>query len=703
MPTVETQTGPPQASAAHARARTRRMLLELRHSWLFKLILGVGAATLAAALPMALGRAPWAWFGGLRFALTVLIFLLIVRVVFLLANETLWLLRNRLILAYVFMGVVPVLLIGGMLAIGAYMFYGQYAAYLLLNSLNERTKNVGAVNTLTVRELQLHPERSSDGPLLSDYYASYYFPRGYGGVHSYFFTPDGNPSSAGARQLGGLSPWLKNGFVGVIAQADGYALASFHTNSNAKGDQILTLYPLSSRNLDQLAQPLGQVSMGLSGFVDLSPDRSGITKGPAAVLASTAPLPARNSIFDIQITTWAFIPVTDWSTGKSETVIATITTRPSLLNNQLFASFQSGPNPTAASRWPLVLLGVIAVGFLIIEFFSFLAGIRLTRTITGAVNDLYIGTEHINRGEFDHRIPVRTRDQLAALEISFNTMTASIQRLLVEQREKQKLENELNIAHEVQTQLFPRIPPRVAGLEIQGRCLPARVVSGDYYDFVQLGPERVSLALGDISGKGISAALLMATIVAAVRAYQPSQADLAAGAVAGAGGGRRLALPSEEESRPAQLLARLNHQLYHSTPPEKYATLFYAVYDSERRELRYTNAGHLPPAVVGAHGVRRLERGGMVVGLFEDVSFEEGVLRLEPGDLLAAWSDGITEPENEYGVEFGEERLLHMLEAHRARPLAEIFATVLTAVHDWSGSGEQADDITLVLARIAAA
>src|SRR6185437_10677026 len=332
MPTVETQTGPPQASAAHARARTRRMLVDLRHSWLFKLILGLGAVTLATALPMAWGGAPLAWYGGLRFVFTVLMFLLIVRVVFLLANETLWLLRNRLILAYVFMGVVPVLLIGGMLAIGAYMFYGQYAAYLLLNSMNERTQNVGAVNTLTVRE----------------------------------------------RQLGALSPWLRNGFVGVIAQTEGYALASFHTNSNAKGDQILTLYPLSSRNLDQLAQPLGQISMGLSGFVDLSPDRAGITRGPAAVLASTAPLPPRSSIFDIQITTWAFIPVTDWNTGKAETVIATITTRPSLLNNQLFASFQSGPNPTAASRWPLVLLGVIAVGFLIIELFSFLAGMRLT-------------------------------------------------------------------------------------------------------------------------------------------------------------------------------------------------------------------------------------------------------------------------------------------------------------------------------------
>ncbi|MGH9392526.1 MAG: HAMP domain-containing protein, partial [Terriglobales bacterium] len=482
MPTVENQTGPPQASAAHARARTVRLLLQLRRSWLLKLTLGAGALALATGIPAAWGQAPLAGYGSFRVAFTIALFLLLVRVALLLANETLWLLRNRLILAYVFMGVVPVLLIGGMLAIGAYMFYGQYAAYLLLNSLNERTKNVGAVNALTLRELELHPERAGDGPVLSDYYASYYFPRGYGGVHSYFYRADGVPGSDGARRLGALSPWLKSGFVGVIAQAQGYAIASFHGSASGKGDQILTLYPLGSSNLDQLAQPLGQVSLGLSGFVDLSPDRAGISRAPAAVLSSTQALPPRSSVFDIQITTWAFIPVTDWISGKSEVVLATITTRPSLLNNLLFATFQSGPSPTSASRWPLVLLAVVAVGFLIIEFFSLLAGIRLTRTITGAVNDLYVGTEHINRGEFDHRIPVRTRDQLAALEISFNTMTASIQRLLAEQRLKQQLENELTIAHEVQAQLFPRIPPRVAGLEIQGRCLPARVVSGDYFD-----------------------------------------------------------------------------------------------------------------------------------------------------------------------------------------------------------------------------
>lgn len=696
MATPETQpnpTGPPQASAAHARARTARLLLELRHSVLFKVTVGLGVLTLLLGLPAFFGHATFSGFGLFRAAFSIAVFLLLVRVIHLLATETLWLLRNRLILAYVFMGVVPVLLIAGMLAIGAYMFYGQYASYLLLNELNDRTHSVGAVNALTVRELDRNPDRISDAPGLSRYYASYYFPRGFSGVRSFLYS-GGKPLTPASQRFGGPPKWLHKDFVGLIVRNGRYAIASFgETESQPK--QVLTLYPLSTNILDTLAQPLGLVSLNL-GFATVA---GADPTGPGN-LASQAPLRPASSAFDFRISSFAFIPVTDWQTGQTQTAIATVTTRPSLLNDQLFASFQDSSGPVQRTRWPLLVLAIVAVGFLIIEFFSLIAGIRMTRAITGAVNDLYVGTEHVNRGRFDYRIRVRTRDQLAALAHSFNTMTASIERLLAEQRQKQSLENELAIAHEVQAQLFPRTPPQIAGLEIAGRCLPARVVSGDYYDFQQLGPASLSLALGDISGKGISAALLMATIVSAVRAYQPSLADRAVSVAAGGGG---LALPANggDPVDPVQLLERLNRQLYHSTPPEKYVTLFYAVYDATDRSLRYTNAGHLPPALIGAGGVRRLERGGMVAGLFDDVRFELGRLQVESGDLLAAWSDGVTEPENEYGVEFGEARLLQMLELHRTRPLQEILDTVLSAVLDWSGTAEQSDDITLVLARIA--
>lgn len=696
MPPGDNHAGAPLATAAHAHARTARLLSRLRRSILLKITVGFGLLWLAALLPLLFGGTPFAWSGLARVAFTLSLILLLFRLIFLLAGETLWLLRNRLILAYVFMGVVPVVLIAGMLAIGAYMFYGQYAAYLLVNNLSERAKNVTAVNSLTVRELDRRPDRAAEAEGLSSYYASYYFPRGFGGVHSYFYDSSGQPETPASTQFGRVNSWLADGFTGVVALPDGYAIASYR-QADRSGERVLTIYPLDVRTLNSLAQPVGHLSLV---EIDTGAGAERVVTDSAPKLSSDAALRAATSSFDIQITSWSFIPVRNWATGQQESVIATINTRPSLLNESLFASIPSttSASMTQAGRWPLYLLGVIAVGFLIIEIFSLIAGIRLTRTITGAVNDLYVGTEHVNRGDFDHRIPVRASDQLAALEISFNNMTSSIGRLLQEQRQKERLESELTIAHEVQAQLFPRHPPHVPGLEILGRCLPARVVSGDYYDFLQLGPNRVSLALGDISGKGISAALLMATIVAAVRAYQPTLADMAVAAGAGWHGGTREV--SDSESDPACLLRRLNYQLYHSTPPEKYATLFYATYDSQTRNLRYTNAGHLPPVIVGAGGHRRLERGGMVVGLFEDVSFDEGVVEMQPGDLLAAWSDGITEPENEYGVEFGEARLIQLLEMHRTRPLKEIMTTVLSGVHDWSGADEQADDITLVLARV---
>src|SRR4029077_17863356 len=148
----------------------------------------------------------------------------------------------------------------------------------------------------------------------------------------------------------------------------------------------------------------------------------------------------------------------------------------------------------------------------IIEALALVIGASLTRSITGAVAQLYRATQHVDRGDFSHRIPVKSKDQLAELANSFNTMTASIEKLVLEQKEKQRLENELAIAQEVQAQLFPREITQLESLEVHGYCRPARTVSGDYYDFLALGSDKLILAAGDVSGKGISAALLMATI-----------------------------------------------------------------------------------------------------------------------------------------------------------------------------------------------
>jgi sigma-B regulation protein RsbU (phosphoserine phosphatase) len=228
-------------------------------------------------------------------------------------------------------------------------------------------------------------------------------------------------------------------------------------------------------------------------------------------------------------------------------------------------------------------------------------------------------------------------------------------------------------------------------------------VSGDYYDFLTFNSGKMILAAGDVSGKGISAALLMATIHSAVRAYSLEGIPaLREPAVVGVSASSETMLATQlegSEISPATLLALLNHQLYQSTPAEKYATLFLATYDGRSRKLTYSNGGHLPPIILGQNrAIRRLDQGGTVVGLFDKLSFEEASVYLEKGDIFLAYSDGVTEPENDFG-EFGEQRLVELVRENRDLPLEQITHRVTAAVSDWIGDKEQPDDITLVLAR----
>jgi sigma-B regulation protein RsbU (phosphoserine phosphatase) len=410
-------------------------------------------------------------------------------------------------------------------------------------------------------------------------------------------------------------------------------------------------------------------------------------------------VPAAIDGMDREVTFPAPLSVLDWKTGERARVgaLVQVRTRPSVLYAHLFAALGDFVRGVE-----YILLGIF-VFFAIIELVALIIGTRMTRTMTGAVAQLYDATKHVDRGDFSHRIPVKSDDQLAQLSLSFNSMTESIEKLIQEQKEKQRLEGELAIAQEVQAQLFPRQVSELESLEVHGFCRPARTVSGDYYDFLTASSHKLILAVGDISGKGISAALLMATIHSAVRAYSveslPQMREpVAVGAVAGAG--RIMAAwPEGIEISPGALLGLLNHQLYESTPPEKYATLFLGIYDGRSHRLTYSNGGHLPPILIAGDGsVRRLEAGGTVVGLFDNMTYDEGAVEMHPGEIFLAYSDGVTEPENEFG-EFGEERLIDLVRENRNLPLVQISQTVTAAVDDWIGDNEQPDDITLVLAR----
>jgi sigma-B regulation protein RsbU (phosphoserine phosphatase) len=243
----------------------------------------------------------------------------------------------------------------------------------------------------------------------------------------------------------------------------------------------------------------------------------------------------------------------------------------------------------------------------------------------------------------------------------------------------------LEIARQVQTQLFPQKAPEVAGLDLYGICKPARVVSGDYYDFLRLDGNRVGLVLGDISGKGISAALLMAAIQSSLHAqfYNGYFPEAAAGFTAST----------------STVVERLNRQLFAGSPPEKYATFFYAIYEAPTRRLTYTTAGHPPPVLFRRNAVHRLETGGTVVGLFSTVHYEQAMVELEPGDLLLAFTDGLIEPENSYGEEFGESRLLDAARRALGSRPELLVEEIYRSVGDWTGSPELQDDMTLLVAK----
>jgi sigma-B regulation protein RsbU (phosphoserine phosphatase) len=402
--------------------------------------------------------------------------------------------------------------------------------------------------------------------------------------------------------------------------------------------------------------------------------------------------------------------MTDWETGERDNVLIRVESRPSLLYNQLFGASLSG----IITSFLRIAIFVLCLVFAIIELLALWMAIRLSRTITASVTDLYRATQHIDSGDLNYRIRVTRNDQLAELSRSFNTMTGSLQRLLVEQKEKERLQNELSIAQEVQANLFPLRAQGLERLELHGVCRPARSVSGDYYDFLVFHEEAhngissrketgVGIAIGDISGKGISAALLMATLHSAVRAYRFASEELifAESNLAG------LTASREEYGRdcdelfqsPGRILSLLNRHLYRSTQPEKYATLFLAHYDAASARLTYSNAGQLPPLVLGQNGsIRRLDQGGTVVGLMDGMHYDEDSFHMQTGDILVAYSDGVTEPENDFG-EFGEERMMEVVSRYRDQPLHVISTQVMLALDAWIGAEEQPDDITLVLAR----
>jgi sigma-B regulation protein RsbU (phosphoserine phosphatase) len=601
------------------------------------------------------------------------------------SSRLLWRLRNRLIVTYIFIGVVPLILLVSLAGLAFYLFSGQFAAYILTSRLDYERRSLRTSNLVIAGEIAADLDAHREIRILNDSARS---SQTNSDVAAWL---DGKLliDTSTAKIAPVLPAYISDSHTRMVRDHDTIFLRSVVLLATKSGKvTVVSSRPLDQRLLAELAAGLGEITL----FRRTAPNAE------AVPIYSEGSIPPTRRTADMKVGFGTEVPVTSWADGQSTNpALMSVQTRFSKLYDYAFSSLGD-----IAPTIEFVLFNLLIV-LAFFEAAAWYVGTRLTRSVTGAVAQLYLATTHINRGDFSHRIPIRSNDQIAALAGSFNLMTESIEKLILEQKEKQRLENEITIAQEVQAQLFPQHITQLPSLEVYGFCRPARRVSGDYYDFLPLGAEKLVLAVGDVSGKGISAALLMATIHSAVRAYSLEGTPMFRQAEAVGAGHVSTSIydgvvPGAEAS-PGLLLSLLNHQLYHSTPMEKYATLFLATYDAVDRRLTFSNAGHLPPLLLGENGsIRRFEDGGTVVGLFDDIHYDEGSVQMRAGDIFLAYSDGVTEPENDFG-EFGEDRLIELVQENRGLPLNRIAEIVTSAVDDWIAGAEQPDDITLVLAR----
>ncbi len=575
----------------------------------------------------------------------------------LIMRSLIWRLRNRLIVAYVFIALVPIVLLATLAAVTTYFVTGQMAIYLVNSELE---RQVGTLRGAAESILRVPPERRLASIERLGAYFEERFPNFEIRVDQAdtFIYPDDASLEKPPASLTDNSGILLKGkdyFVWAhIRSADG---------------EVTAMAPLTSAYLSSLIPSLGPVSLGERS------QSQGIRKRKRSVAAPVqvnVPVPINR--FDIQLTGFREIPVAVWDGSQAtRNPVLMIQTRFLAVLKIIFSSKQDWDQ----NFIPLVLISLGSL-FLVFELIALIIGVTLTRTITATVHDIYEGTNRVMEGNFSHRILLSGRDQLAQLGDSFNRMTENLEQLLKVAKENERLNAELEIASEVQRQLYPKSVPASTQLAITAHYVPARMVSGDYFDFHRLSPKDICFSMGDVAGKGISAALLMATVQSSFRSrIQNHTGHLCV----------------------SEVVTELNKQLYANTAPEKFSTFFLGIFDEETSTLRYTNAGHLPPILIRNGEASLLAVDGMVVGAFPFAQYGESSIVLEPKDLLLLYTDGISEPQNDYDEMYGEERLIELVKKNAHLSDEGIINAVMEAVKQWTGSDELQDDMTLLIAR----
>ncbi|MGE0128054.1 MAG: PP2C family protein-serine/threonine phosphatase [Blastocatellales bacterium] len=682
------------------------------------------------------------------------------------AGNLLWRVRRRLIVTYLLIGALPLLLMMALVALillavvvqssvnlvgrqlDGYLEQSQAAAQALSRDLNKLdAANFGEGQRAEQLRRQLQERADSLAPIFPDvtltvrWNDSVGVPRA-ASVNGFNVTVRG-PASKNATSgptgddpslTGSVPPpqWLlaildrDQEFHGLVVEENQPARRRIHALHVIKLNQ-------QASAIFQLSYPISEnLCAHLSHTTDLDVKPS--TANFPLVMTPHGPQPdveKAEMTGGFQGGGWPiFKPITEWRTGDRMENEALRVDLSFILPTRIYQRVQQFRSGSAFGS--VVVLGLTGsiIFFLLIALGAITYAVILTRSITGAVHHLYQGTMKVEAGDLDHEIPITGHDQLGGLSKSFNRMTSSIRELLRVSAEKQRLDQEMKIAAAVQSRLFPRSIPKSEKLDIaKGVCIPARSVSGDYYDLLDVAPGVIGIVIADVCGKGVSAALMMANLQANLRGQAQAHRDVynykiklaaqsessdARGDLAVEGASAQPAALSTDSrvggTRPdlnpvRRIVERVNQQVAESVMDASFITFFYAEFDEQRSALRYTNAGHNPPLLFRGgrktkERIKRLEVGGTVLGLFCDAEFEEDEIQLESGDALVAFTDGLIEARSPLGEEFGEDHLIEVLLKHGHLPAAQIESAILRAVEDWTAEAEQEDDLTLLILKV---
>ena len=631
----------------------------------------------------------------------------------------LWRVRRKLTLSYVFIGFVPALLLIVFFGISGLLLFFNVGAYMLRSHLDTLVQRTQALADTAVADLEHVRGQGETGAALVRHQqrANATFP-----LVSFAIVPSSAACAAGARSVvqgpvAVAGPWGHAaspalvpewvscaGYAGLVAGTASTPATAVSTNArpwvaaravawmdrDGVREAVMVDVPLGDALLGQIADATGvtvqslrlfdQVAGPLSG-TDTPVEPSDIIIGPANISLGVGGVP-RGAL------RWgAFLDYTTWDTGKPDSLYMQFGLGLRAVYERLSEAPVARLTDFSLSQVLLAGLAIVAALFLIILAVAFLVGFVLARSITGAVHELFEGTERVRGGDFKHKIVLRSRDQLGELADSFNSMTASIEDLLQQKAQKERLEQELRIAREIQMSLLPQEAMIFGGVSFAGHCEPAREVGGDYYDYWAIDDHRFGILIADVAGKGTSAALYMAELKGIVLSF------------------------SQSHMSPRRLLIDANRIISNHLDTRRFITMIYGVVDVRERTLTYARAGHcplirLPGPGAASQAAEVLAPDGLVLGLnlddgqiFERL-LEEAVVPFLPGDVFLLYTDGLTEAMNTAGDFYGEDRLSAIVQAHGAASFPDLRDAILAAISLFVGPVEQQDDMTMLLLRV---